>query len=146
MKTIALAAVAVLGVVSHIQLRGLTPEEAEILSHMSLVQQPNGQDGMVPTLVITGLNVQVVNGAGPGALVNGTGNLILGYNEFGNPFGDERTGSHNLVYGIRANFTSSSCLVGGVESIANGFGGVILSGTQNWIAPDALLAVIGSGA
>jgi hypothetical protein len=40
----------------------LTPEQAEILSHMSLVFLPDGQGGTVKTIRISRINVQVVNG------------------------------------------------------------------------------------
>src|SRR3569833_214159 len=41
-------------------------------------------------------NVHVVSGSGEtNGTVNGLGNLIVGYNEHGNPNGDTRIGSHN---------------------------------------------------
>ena len=76
---------------------GLTPEQAEILSHMHLVYPNDIRGGSAPTLVFSGLNVQIVNGLDatngyprdPNTLdptlvqTNGAGNLILGYNEVG---------------------------------------------------------------
>lgn len=145
MKTIDLAAFAALGF-TQIPLRGLTAEEAQILSHFSFVQQPDGQGGMVPTIVLTGVNLQIVNGLGSTHSVNGTGNLIAGYNETGNFLvGDFRTGSHSLILGTKASFSASSCIVGGTNNSVESLGGVILSGEQSRIGQGALLGVIATG-
>jgi hypothetical protein len=62
------------------------------------------------TLVISGANLQIVNGAGSTENTNGLGNLIIGYNEersTNSGYGfTERTGSHVLVVGARNNYTS----------------------------------------
>ena len=71
----------------------LTPEQAEILSYQSIVYLDDGQGDTVKTLRIEGINVQVVNGEGTTNTTNGLGNLIVGYNETGNVFGDDRTGA-----------------------------------------------------
>jgi len=98
----------------------LTPEQQEILSHLSLVHLPDGQGGTVKTIRVTGVNLQLVNGLGatngypldPASQdpmltqENGAGNLIVGYNEPGNGSGDERTGSHNLVVGANHSYLS----------------------------------------
>ena len=43
----------------------LTAEQAEILSHLSLAQVPiDNQGTLVPTIIITGANLQLVNGMG----------------------------------------------------------------------------------
>ena len=80
---------------------GLTPEQAEILSHMSIVELSMGTDivgnviSTAKTIRFTGVNVQIVNGLGatngnpdnPNFLdpavtaTNGLGNMIVGYNE-----------------------------------------------------------------
>ncbi|MCP3919120.1 MAG: hypothetical protein GY711_26555 [bacterium] len=87
-----------------------TEKHRDILRHMQLAPLPDGQGGEVRTLRISNVNVQIVNGVGatngvpdlPNQTVtNGLGNLIVGYNELGNPDGDERTGSHNLIVGAR---------------------------------------------
>lgn len=71
-----------------------------------------------PTVQFSGVNVQVVSGAGKtNAPVNGEGNLVLGYDEHTSE--QEQTGSNNLVIGEEGTFTS--------------FGG-ILAGQQNVIA------------
>ena len=88
-----------------------------VLPHMSF--QASGVGGK-PTIEISGVNVQVVNGSGSETTVNGEGNLVIGYN----PFPAQQTGSHNLVMGTAGqNYTS--------------FGGV-LAGLNNHItAPEA---------
>jgi len=61
------------------QLNGLNAQlvgVAAIGQYMSL-ESVNGH----PTVRFTGVNVQVVNGAGSTATANGTGNLIVGYDE-----------------------------------------------------------------
>ena len=67
---------------------GLTPEQEEILSLMSIEFLDDGQGGTAKTFRLTGVNLQVVNGLGatngiPGdpestfGTVNGLGNLIV---------------------------------------------------------------------
>lgn len=130
MKYASLALVGALGLFTQIQLRGLTPEEAQILSHFSYEQTPDGQGGMVPTIVITGANVQIVNGLGSSITKNGTGNLVLGYNALGHPGGDDRTGSHYLVMGRNVNYSGACGIAGGSQNSVAGIGNVILGGSS----------------
>ena len=115
---------------------GLTPEQAEILGHMSIVQVDDRRGGMTKTIRFTGVNVQIVNGLGatngfPGdddavdpvqTTTNGVGNLIVGYNE--DPQNgfiiNYRTGSHNMVVGSRHNYTSFGGLVVGTFNEISG--------------------------
>ena len=91
----------------------LTNEEKEILSHQSIVYLDDGQGGLVKSLRIEGINVQIVSGLGKTDDVpNGLGNLIVGYNEL-RGFGDERTGSHNLVVGQLNDYSRFGGLVVG---------------------------------
>ena len=71
------------------------------------------------TVRFTGVNVQIVNGAGESNDVNGRGNLIVGYNEDDVPPLD-RSGSHNLVLGQGNSYTSYGGLVGGIENTISG--------------------------
>jgi hypothetical protein len=72
---------------------------------------PAGLNGL-PTLRITGANLQILSGSGSTeGTVNGLGNLILGYGE--NPHGFSQAGSHNLVLGDNQEFTSYGGLVAG---------------------------------
>jgi len=132
-----LAGIGLLGILSLAQtsrtsqVATLTAEQREILSHMSLVYLDDGTGNLVnKTIRITGVNVQIVNGldgtngnpldpdaiASAQTLVNGTGNLIVGYNELGNPNGNERTGSHNIVVGKGNSYSSFGGLVVGHDN------------------------------
>lgn len=111
---------------------GLTPEQAEILSHMSLVDLPDGQGGMVRTIRITGVNVQVVNGLGTTESTNGVGNLIVGYQELGNEIEpDLRSGSHYVVVGRRNNYSSYAGIVAGESNIGGGQYASVNGGRRN---------------
>ena len=126
LPTLALTAAGRQGTLSAARLECLSMEEREILAHLSLVELDDGQGGTVTTLRITGLNLQIVNGLGAtngdpaspdtvqggGTATNGLGNLIVGYNELGNPDGDDRTGSHNIVFGHGNTYSSFGGLVG----------------------------------
>ena len=79
----------------------------------------DGRDGASPfvlnenerTYVLSGYNLQIVSGSGgTDGAINGTGNLIVGYNETS---GQERTGSHNLVLGSGNTYSSYGGLVAG---------------------------------
>ncbi len=105
---------------------GLTPEEKEILDHFSIVSLPTG-DGTPPakTIRLSGANLQVVNGTGGTQNINGLGNIIVGYQE-PRPTGadpgvvNERGGSHNLVVGMKHNYTSYGGFVAGLENTIKG--------------------------
>ncbi|MFP6739435.1 MAG: hypothetical protein VCD34_11930, partial [Planctomycetota bacterium] len=124
---------------------GLSPEQAEILNHLSLVDLPiDDQGNTARTIRLTGVNLQVVNGLGVTwgndaarndfmadandfgrHRVNGTGNIIVGYQELRGNDGDEdtedqnlRTGSHNLVVGSQNNYSFwGSQVVGNRNSV-----------------------------
>src|SRR5437016_6271125 len=84
-----------------------------ILPHISF-----GSSGVggKPTIRFYGVNVQIVNGAGSTGSVNGTGNLVLGYDE--SP--GTQTGSHNLLLGLAQAFSSFGAIVGGAHNTASG--------------------------
>jgi len=106
-------------------------EKQDILRHMTIVYLPDGQGGTAKTIRFTGVNVQVVNGVGSTNTVNGTGNLIVGYNELGNPKGDDRTGSHNIVGGRRNTSSSWGGIVVGQENAATGQFASVTGGRRN---------------
>lgn len=123
----------------------LTPEEKEILSHLSITYLDDGQGGLAKTIRITGVNVQVVNGleatngyptdpvsTDPGLTqTNGVGNLIIGYNELGNPSGDDRTGSHNLLVGLRVGANSFGGIAAGLGNRVSGPYATATGGSSN---------------
>jgi hypothetical protein len=87
-------------------------------------------------LVISGANLNIVNGLGDTQTANGLGNLIVGYNEARGGGQDSRGGSHNLVLGQRSNYKSFGGLIGGFRNeIAAPFC-VVLTGSdcfaENW--------------
>jgi trimeric autotransporter adhesin len=107
-------------------------ELEEIKKHITY--EASGIDGK-PTVVVSGANVQVVNGEGKTATTNGEGNLVIGYdeNEYGlctepgfttkqeceaegqtwNVEHHAQTGSHNLVLGEEQTFTSYGGILAG---------------------------------
>lgn len=125
----------------------LTVEHLEILSHLSIEYIDNGQGGLLKTIRVSGVNLQIVNGGGVTSVVDGLGNLIVGYNEpgaFGFP--DSRTGSHNLVVGTKNSYVDAggvvfgennsiegaySTVVGGFRNRATGDGSAVSSGSEN---------------
>ena len=84
----------------------------EWFPYFSLVHLGDGTGNHVPTIQITGANLRIVNGLHATQTKNSTGNLVVGYNEFGNPNGDDRTGSHNISFGEVNSFSSFGGLVG----------------------------------
>ena len=118
----------------------------EFLSHISMVDLPDGQGGFNRTVRISGINVQVVNGldatngyaTDPDSLdpletqTNKLGNLIVGYNELGHPLGDNRTGSHNIVFGHGNSFRSFGGLVGPRDNRITGPFASVTGGDCNW--------------
>lgn len=85
-------------------MHGLSPEQIEIIGHMSLVYLDDGQGGLTKTIRISDANLQIVNGLSDTETTNGVGNLIVGYNELGGA--DNRTGSHNIVCGKQNSYRS----------------------------------------
>jgi hypothetical protein len=97
------------------------------------------------TLQLSGINLQVVSGAGAtDAPVNGTGNVIVGYDA--NTGGHNRTGSHNLIvgdehdYGLYGGLVTGlrntiaapwTTAIGGNGNVANGFGATVTGGVDN---------------
>jgi hypothetical protein len=71
---------------------------------------------------VLGVNLQVINDSGKEAELNGTGNLILGYDEAG-----PRPDSHNLLLGGGGNsYTSFGGIVGGsYNKISNSYASVL---------------------
>lgn len=94
---------------------GFGTEEVAILSHMNIV------DDGCETLLISGVNVQIVNGMDDTETTNCLGNLILGYNE--DDFDantNDRSGSHNLIIGPEHTYSNYGGLVAGFHNTASG--------------------------
>lgn len=82
-----------------------------------------------PTIQFSGVNVQIINGEGATATVNGEGNLVIGYNEHGE--GVEQTGSHDLILGENQVFTSFGGIVAGLDNAITGHFASVTGGTTN---------------
>jgi hypothetical protein len=94
--------------------------------------------GGKPTVEFSAVNVQVVNGSGAEATLNGTGNLVVGYDE--KP--GAQTGSHDLLLGGSNSYLSYGGLVGGIGNAISSSFASVLSGTQN-VANSSSTAVLG---
>ncbi len=123
----------------------LTREQAEILSHMSVVYLDDRQGGVVKTIRISECNLQVVNGSG--ATVNtedGLGNVIIGYNQGAGALVDDRTGSHNLVLGDSNSYLRYGGIVSGTNNAIGGFGGCsVIGGDRNVCNSDRAVMIAG---
>jgi hypothetical protein len=82
-----------------------------------------------PTLRFSGMNIQIVDGAGTQSAVNGKGNLIVGYDD--NTFSLPRTGSHNIITGDDNGWTSDGGLISGEANEVDGPESAITGGTLN---------------
>lgn len=90
------------------------------------------------TLLLSGVNVQIVNGTGStGDDVNGLGNLIVGYNkprEEADP--SERNGSHNIIVGDEHTYTSYGGFVAGLSNSISGAYSTVSGGLRNVASGD----------
>jgi hypothetical protein len=107
------------------------------LANVRVVQGDiNGLAG--PHLIIEGCNLHVRDGDGPPdddvIVLNGLGNLIVGYNELPPNLGQGRTGSHNVVIGSEHQYTSSGGLVAGRENNVTGVASSVTGGSRNTAA------------
>jgi len=111
-----------------------------LLDGLDRVKDDFGKD----TLLISGMNVQIVNGTGhtdgipADADAVGTGNLIIGYNglrgDSGCPDGlycNRRDGSHNLVIGDYNNYSFYGGMVVGLYNEINGGYSSVSGGLDN---------------
>ncbi|MCP4137457.1 MAG: hypothetical protein GY754_41200 [bacterium] len=135
-------------------LQAIINEQAEtiekydrILEGVSRLTDPHtGQ----PTIRFTGVNVQIVNGLGytngidnSGAtvgVVNGLGNLIVGYNgertgSWASAYND-RSGSHNIIVGNENNYSFYGGLVVGAWNTISGQYSSVVGGNLNTASGD----------
>ena len=92
------------------KLSGLSEAEIktldEVLPYLKFVKE--GVDKK-PTIQFSGVNLQVINGSKSESVSNGTGNLIIGYDEAPGT----QTGSHNLLLGTGNSYTSYGGIIAG---------------------------------
>lgn len=129
------------------QIIALRTELAELKAKLSNVtavndylslQTVNGQ----PTVRVTAANFQVVNGMGETATNNGTGNLLVGYDE--STIFTSKTGSHNLVVGSAHKYTSYGGVVFGTNNYITAEFATVTGGIFN--SASGALSVISGGA
>lgn len=88
-------------------------------------------DDSAHTVLVSGANLQVVNGLGTDLSQNSLGNVIAGYNTPANEAHLlQRTGSHNVIVGYGHRYTGNCNLIGGQDNWANGTWSLLL-GSQS---------------
>ena len=92
-------------------------------------------------VIFEGVNVVVRNGGGATDTINGTGNLIVGYDEVGD---GPKSGSHNLVVGSKHTYTSFGGFVAGIQNTISGENSSVSGGGSN-TASGAGSSVSGGG-
>ncbi len=128
----------------------LDPEAREFLRHISMIDLPTGYDGITArTVRISGLNVQIVDGSGhtfrTTDSVDGSGNLLVGYNEESWSDGWDRRGRHNITVGEGNSYSTDTwgSLVTGYSNTIDGAYSAIISGTHNVVYADNSAIVSG---
>lgn len=113
------------------------------------------------TIRFSGMNLQIVNGMDFTQTFDGTGNLIIGYNEMaGGERGNDRSGSHMLVIGEGNNYSGYggmvvgeyntvvgqfSSVTGGIGNTAGGRNTFVTGGSGNTAVED-ITSVFGGDA
>ncbi len=90
--------------------------------------------GGKPTIQFSRVNVQIVDGEGSENLVNGEGNLVIGYpgdSVEGSRAEEAETGSHNLALGEGEEFTSYGGIVSGIKDRISGQFASVISGLSD---------------
>lgn len=102
----------------------LEAENAELRALLAGVSR----DG--DTLLLEGMNLQIVNGQASTATANSLGNVIIGYNEdTGNV--EARNGSHYLIIGNEHSYTSYAGIVAGLHNTSSAPYASVLAGRDN---------------
>ena len=93
------------------------------LAHVTVGTDANNK----PAITVSGANLYVNNDTGfTTGHANGTGNIIVGYNEERGGGGNVRTGSHNIVVGKQNNYTSCVGLNVGLSNELGATWGTVL--------------------
>lgn len=113
---------------------GCVPGERRVVSCLNV-----SDDGR--EVIYQGCNVHIRNSSGATATADGTGNLIMGWNE-DTKLGHDRSGSHNLVVGGQHSWSSTGGIVAGYANTIAGESTAVLGGTQN-VADGLRSAILG---
>ncbi|MFN2426561.1 MAG: hypothetical protein ABR587_08970, partial [Candidatus Binatia bacterium] len=90
-----------------------------------------------------GMNFQVVSGNGEtDGNTNGTGNIIIGYDE-ADDSSDDKDGSHNLIVGRFHSYSSYGGIVAGEDNEITGVSASVLGGARNSTDGDGAVVVGG---
>ena len=107
----------------------------ELKEYVRLV--PGTMEGVRgPNLIFEGVNVHIRNKRSSTTLVDGLGNLIIGYNEIGDEAGlfyppPVRNGSHNLIVGAGHSYSSAGGFVAGYRNTIGGSFSTVAGGFMN---------------
>jgi len=132
------------GTGTSVVLPGEKADQEKLISILPHINYETSGIGGKPTVQFSGVNLQVINGSGSESTLNGTGNLILGYDE--KP--GTQTGSHNLLLGGIDNSDTSyggilggagynkisgayASILGGASNTASGLASTITGGDSN---------------
>lgn len=104
----------------------------ELLTYLQSLKKYLKVEAPAKRLLVSGADLQIVNGSGQTSSPNGTGNLIVGYNEIrsGATF-SSRKGSHNLVIGSGHAYDSAGGIVAGKDNTITGAYATVLGGQNN---------------
>lgn len=116
-------------------------EEATLKGILPHIKYLASGVGGKPTIQFSSVNVQVVNGEGTTASLNGEGNLVIGYDE--NPANRSQTGSHNLILGSYQQYTSFGGILAGAFNATEAEYASVLGGHGN--DADGARAVVDGG-
>jgi hypothetical protein len=108
----------------------LPKEEAEqqkLLAILPYIKYEEKGVGGKPTIQLSGVNLQILNGEGKTTSVNGAGNLVIGYDE--SP--GTQSGSHDLVLGQGQTFTSYAGILAGKNNMISAPFASITGGSSN---------------
>ena len=95
-------------------------------------------------LVVTGVNLRVVNGEAETYSGNGKGNVIVGYDAVGGS-APRRGGSHNVIVGDGHGYAKNGCLFSGRNHTALQDSAAFIGGARSVIRGSAPLAAVVGG-
>jgi hypothetical protein len=143
------------GSATSVQLPSEATEQEKLISILPYINYEAEGIDKKPTIQFSGANLQVIDGSGLETTINGTGNLILGYD----PSPGTQTGSHDLLLGGTGNSYTSyggivagfsnrlsepyASILGGASNTAWGYASTVTGGYSN--KTSAAFSTIGGG-